>query len=746
MFEKSIILPLDMFNNAFFAKTYFESLSLENHIKIANKLINDFYVSIDPKSALLMIVPQKKQMLEEKQKTKNTLIDLYPRLKTIQTYEQLIQTFNVVELGNIYLNYYKFNTNYFQKINDPSQFQSKKNYTINACQLYPLLVYMNELDDDYIQFPTLNLNPRKQMMLFALHASMQSLKTRLKHNQLDIKSGISDLFALIKLIQKINTILVYSPFKEHYQLTPICTELSKAIEWYLHNIMTEEKINKLSSEEIKIFSIQRALLITSLHTIYLYSSEALTYHSNPSLEELNYAEWCSDKFYADCLTEDYDILGNTLCKNTSFQFDPSKSKRKDCISRYFLNRSLIEAKRGSYSLSIEYYEDFLKNIGDDPNEYSNGIQERIYLNLIHILPNTIPNPALHKKTLNLLAQTISIRQSTKEFIGFLEFQVFIKETKFNIFINLLKTNLEDKDIIDFKTDHLKQIVDLTISKNCTLKKLTKKRTISDGLNCIHYFTQVNVIKLEINSNGLLLNFDNLYEQTKKIAQVILSSIITPKLITPKTEIKLPLLIIPPVSIQEPEKKSELIIETAPVTTSINSTEESTEKLTKKMAKLMLENPVSEKSKKSRHTTLPILSTPVISAPLSSKQVGFKLYPNETVIPVYFGLNQKQKSTNTYLVWDKVDNLDKEAEKHFKSMLDESGVDVARNVGDAGVKIHRPPSEKNDPNFAFIRLKSKSKVYGSTRIFAEFKEQTISALPDNEGKPVYLYSFGRARHK
>ncbi len=620
---------------------------------------------------------------------------------------------------------------------------------ISVQQLYPALVYMHILDDDYVQLPALDLKTKKEYMLETLTTSANLLKNRFKRSDFDMHEFSSHLFAVIKITQKINAMLYYTPCLEKSEIMPMATQWCKTIEWLLRNMMVKEKIDQLSESNAELFIIQRTLLFVALDTLYLYISEKLVYHKDSTLEELNYAEWCVSKVYQYCLSNDQDILKKTFKNRIS---DEPKGKNQELIARYFLVMAIIESKRGSPETAIEYYEDFLKNQESYPNHESNGLLDRIYVNLTFILPKGLSDPNEYERTLNLLNRSVPICEGLKEFAQFNELRNLIQKTKIDLFSLMLKQNLKDKEKITFKADYLKDSLELTLCNDYQLKKPNNRKKLPVGISHIEYMTKHNILKLHLNLNALPLKFDLLQEQIQIITNLTEQAIIAPRISVPKPKKEpLPCILeasIPLSPVQETEKKAELTITSTTQVIPVNPTDELTEKFTK----LILRDPSPEKSIKTHAISTPmpsiplIPSKPVASTPVTGKQVGFKLYSDQTVIPVYFGFNPKKKSTNTYLVWDKVKNLNSEGEKHFKNMLNETGVEVAENIDDAGVKIHRPPSEKNDPNFAFIRLKSKSKLYGGTRVFAEFKEETTSILPNNEGKKVYLYSFGRTKPK
>ncbi len=758
MFEKPIILPLEIFSDASIAKMFFDSLTLREQIKITNKLLNDFYTIIDPQIAIKLILPQKMKLLEANKKIKSQLLLLYPELEFINTHEQLFQKFSHKELKNIYHDYYKFNHAYYEScVEDNLSHPDMLKQGVRLDHLFPLLPYIDTLDDDHIQYPQFVANNRKQSLLFALNASIKQLKSRFKHNPPEFEYFEDHFMPLVKITQKINAMLLFYPPLENCPIVPLCADWCKILEWVLHNVIIKQNIEKLSNDNAQIFTNQRALLITTLDTLYLFTSEKIAYFPSSSLEELNYAEWCSDKFYSKCLSDDHDLLKKTFSDKLNLTIDSNWHKQV-LIAQYQLNMTIIESKRGSHDSAIEHYEDFLNTIENGTHNNLDGLLDKIFVNLTFLLPRMLANPNQHFSALSILDRSITICQYTEKFSEYNDFQKWIKNTKLDLFSMLLKNHLKDKEHMIFKVDAQKDILEISLSLNYAVKKPNSRKKFPASISGIHYFTQTNQIKLDINLNAMPLKSELLSEQLNVLVPLIQQGIIVHKVFELKPKNKPSLLISKPTEssastelvikpLQEIEQKAELI---PPCPLLVTSPVASTEELTNKLSKLLLDDSLpektektkkTEKSEKSRKAHSLTLQTPTRPHVFTAKEIGFKQYPTQTVTPVYFGLNQKKKSTNTYLVWDKVNNLDSGAEQHFKSMLDENGMNVAKNVDDAGVKIHRPPSQKNDPNFAFIRLKSKSKLYAGTRVYAEFKEEAVIA-----GKPIYLYSFGKARHK
>ncbi len=86
MFEKPIIIPLDIFKNALKAVLFFKSLRLEDHLIVMNRLLNDISVTLYPQFAIPLLVPQKKQLMIAKTGRMVKLKIQYPQLTTIETH------------------------------------------------------------------------------------------------------------------------------------------------------------------------------------------------------------------------------------------------------------------------------------------------------------------------------------------------------------------------------------------------------------------------------------------------------------------------------------------------------------------------------------------------------------------------------------------------------------------------------------------------------------------------------------
>jgi hypothetical protein len=748
MFDPILIVPKRCINDTEIADAYFSSLSTHYLLTIINKTINEYFIAIHPSVALKLIIPQKKEFNAGEKTVKNTLLKAFPFLEKIQSHEQLIETLPFEVYINVYQTYQKLNQEFFLQYSNLQSSVKLQPGQIPSNQLYPLFLFTSDLNDDFIKFPNMDSISKKQDLLSLLYSSLKHLKQKYKKKSKGMEDVFPETCAMMFLIQKLNTLFKFSPFEEHYGLIPAAAEYAKTLEWLVANVLTDFNLAKLDAEEKNAVEKQRIVLTHSVNQLYLEMSEGLVYSEKATLEDLNYAEWCSDKFYAHSFLNKHLELTKIL--NRPSISDP-ETLRKNSISRYFLNRTLIEAKRQSFELSFEFLQDFIRTIKSDTIVSDSIGFDRIYLTVFKIQAG-LTQSAQKIKFLDLIKETVDIVGKDPKFITYTELQEVIKKAKLNVFVDLLKIELESKNNLIFSYNANTHLISLVVPETHALKKPRNKPKLPSCVDSLQFLRQVNQINLALNLEKIDLNFVNLEQQAKKIAQVIHKTINLKPIVS---------------EIVSPEIKELLkIVETQTITRVLPISQINTEsELCEKLAGLLLKETLPEENippqraqkpieKSEKKLTIPTpvaalapVPAPIIAArPILAGELGFRNYANHIAIPVYFGLNQKKKSTNTYLVWDKVDKLDEAGEQHFKSLLDERGVDVAKNVNQAGIKIKSPPSQKNNPNFAFIRLKSKSKQYGGMRVFAEFKEQAACLLPEHEGKPVYLYSFGKMKHK
>lgn len=768
MFERPIVLSIDNVKN----KKLFKNLTIKEHLAVMNKLLNDHYVNIYPAVAIKLIIPQKKRLNAEKILVLNSIIEKLPLLENIKTFEE----FNYLDSSNpelahfIRQYFYKACATVHNQISDESEKQPKTGDSIAINSLYPLLISPHLLDDDHIQLPpNMASTERSKIILSLLTESIKELKLICKKSSNFFILDDSAVHSLMLASQKINAILTFSPHEKHYELIPTLETFAKTLEWAIDSSLSQKNIASLNSEDAVSAKGYKALLTYQLNMLYLFISEAITYHPNDSLEELNYAEWCSDKFYAYHLFGKEDIIENLSTKKSAC-LAPSKHIPKATI-RYFLNRSLIEAKRDSLDLSVSFYKDFIDFVEKDNNNIQYVEMSRCHANLELILKKSLIKPDLFLlNTAMLFERTIPFFDKTPQFQQYKELHALIKKIKFDLFSYLSVNHFATNNHIELGYNLLENSFTLTLPKDRFIKKVKNLKKNPVWIENINFDSRKNTITFITKEALLPLSSLDDFQEVRSFLNYLSKNIQKKQLEKSKplpSPSPTPLAKITDVV---PQAMPVLLVDKPSSVVAFSPVEHEISKLEDKFSQVILEETDTRSRKKSSSPTCfsgkeqmksekkstekresqspektekKLHTEPKI---FTAKELGFKHFPDHLVTPIYFGLNQKKKSTNTYAIWDKVANLSTEAEEHFKGFLDPQGITVAKNINDSGVKIHRPPSEKNSPLYAFMRLKSKSKNFGSSRIEAIFEEKALSILPENEDKPIYLYRFGNLRRK
>lgn len=767
MFERPIVLSTDNQLN----KELFQDLRLDEHLIAINKLLNEHYVNINPAIAIKLIIPQKQKLTKEKSRIFAELVKSFPFLEGIKTFEDFSDPSKVPPQlsSNLRKTFYSASVEFHNNVSEQNQSTSVGKDGIAITSLYPLLISPQLLDDDHVQLPTMQIGERKKTLFPLLSTAIAELKLRFKKASCSLQEFASTgLLPLMLLSQKVNALLTFSPHQTHYELVPMLAEFAKTLEWTLTYILTKEKIAELDSQSGTVVKLYKNILTDQLYLLYLYISETIAYHpDNDSLEELNYAEWCSDKFYAYHLfgEDENELRNNNPIKKMTIE--PSKHKQK-FTARYFLNRTLIEAKRDSLDLAVSYYEDFLDFVESHPTVLPQIEMTRCYSNVALLLEKSLakPDPFLLQAS-RLIQRTINILSQKPDFLNYKELFSLAKKTKLNLFSHILGNELRQSQI-NSQLNLDQNSITISLSQEVVIKKSQKLKTNPAWLERINFDSQKKIITIILQDASLSLTSSDNFQDVLKFSNYLFRNIQKKQVEKPKPlpnnvlTTTVTSIVESSVSIEKTEKSSTPLVTTKPqlekssslptmtVENERTKQNEKINELEEKVSQLTIHN--GNRSRK-KSTSSPTTTTTkskkkaeIKPRHMTAQELGFHQFPDHIVTPIYFGLNQKKKSTNTYLIWNKVPNLSTEAEEHFRKYLDPEGITVAKNIDDSGVKIHRPPSEKNNPLFCFMRLKSKSKKFGGIRVAADFVEKTESLLPENQGKPIYLYALGKVKHK
>lgn len=787
MFERPIVLSTDNQLNI----KCLQNLTLSEHLMVINKLLNDHYANVNPKVAINLIIPQKQKMLEEKKRIRAQLIENFPALEKIKTFEEFIdpQKIHPILSQHVKQIYFTASTNYYDKVTQQNLSTRVSKESISVASVYPLLICPYLLDDDHIKLPVMEPSERKETVLQLFSLSISQLKLRIKKSTLPLEDFVNTgLLPLMLLSQKVNSFLTFSPQQAHIQIVPILAEFAKSLEWTLTGILAKEKVAKLDDQESQIAKLYTAIITDQLYLLYLYISEVIAYQENSIPEDLNYAEWCSDKFYEYHLFGEKDILHKHNILKKEAEINATKHKQKLSL-RYFLNRTLIEAKRDSLDLSVSFYEDFLSLIEQDPTALQHAEMSRCYACLALILKKAQNKPDLFLlHTGSLFQRTINILSQKPDFINYRELILLAKKQKFEQFSYILNNALKQYSPIQPQYDLVQNSFTFSLSQDFFIKKSKKMNKNPAWFENVIFDLKKNTITIIIKDTFLSLTSPDNFQDIRTVANYLSRNIQKKQVAQPKPVLKKQSTTVTPVAvtsitenvmaetttlstIHKPHSEQSPPIKLTPVenekTTQANQLKELEDKISQLSLKESRDKekstPISssisttekikvtseKKSDAKKETKSPEKSEKK-SEPepkiLTAKEVGLTHFPDNIVTPVYFGFNQKKKSTNTYAIWDEVPNLSGEAEDHFKAMLDPRGITVAKNIDDAGVKIICPSGKRNNPLCTFMYAKSRSKLHGSLRIDAKFEEEATSILPENEGQPIFSYVFGKVRHK